>query len=476
MTRETNTVPLDAIDPCVEAITGYVFALREDDMRQQDVHLVTMHILDTIGCAAGAINERPCAIARRLASTNPIVEGASVFGLATKTSLELAAFANTTMARYLDFNDTGIGGHPSDMILPLIATAEARGCSGRRTLLDIFAAYEVYRALRRGGFWRLRQRHVDQLQCTIATAMGAGVILALDKHQMANALALALTPSIPLRVTRTGELSDWKGCATAHGAMNALFAARLAQAGMTGPARVFSGRAGLSDFTNVDFDFSEIGVQHGNLSAIEATGLKRFPAEFSAQGPLNVAVSVRNEYVTDDIEHIEIALHYGGWEEIGGGQNDRAEKWRPQTRETADHSLAYLLARYLIDGDLGVDSFTPAHLSDPRVLELMDRIDVIHLPELDTQHAGEIPRWPSIMTIRLRDGRVVKRESGLTKGHPLNPLSEADVEVKVRGLCQRTANTPLVDPLFSVLHRLEHLENVQELTALFRQARCTAAA
>jgi 2-methylcitrate dehydratase len=116
-----------------------------------------------------------------------------------------------------------------------------------------------------------------------------------------------------------------------------------------------------------------------------------------------------------------VAVHWGGLHAIGGGAGDHDEKWDPQTREVADHSMAYLVAVALVDGDVTVDSFSEARISDPALRPLMQKIVVIDDPELTAEHAGELPRWPSRVELLLKDGRRLGRASGPPKGHPSTP-------------------------------------------------------
>ena len=293
------------------------------------------HLIDAIACALGALDCAPARIARAAAARVGGSGGLSALGLPTKTATEHTAFANTVMIRYLDFNDTGHGGHPSDVIGAILAMAESRRSNGRQVIRAMHAAYETYAALRRGGLYGdlLRQRHVDQLQATVSAAVGAGVTLGLDEWRLGHAVSLAQTPSIPLRVPRTGTLSDWKGCATAHGAMTAVFAARLAEQGLTGPAQPFEGISGLCHLLGIGpLDLSTIGQPREGRGAIEATCLKFFPVEYNAHGPVHAALSLRDRFSVDEVERITVALHWSGWHEIGRGAGDAAAKWSPVNR------------------------------------------------------------------------------------------------------------------------------------------------
>jgi 2-methylcitrate dehydratase len=457
-------------DRPTRALASLAVSLKFEDLTRAAVEATKRHLIDTIGCALGAIDAKPATIARRLC---PAVTGdtaASVFGLAYRTTPEHAAFANTCMVRYLDFNDTGIGGHPSDMIAAVFALAEPRRASGRTAIAAINAAYEAFAGLRYGGF-SPRRCNIDQIQCAIGAAVGAASMHGLNEEQAANAVSLALTPSVPLRVTRSGALSQWKGCATAHGAMTAVLAARWAGEGLTGPPRPFEGAGGLCELLHIDPpDLDRIGAPVEGLSAIEATGLKAFPAEYSAQGPIALAMKLREKCRLDDIEQIEVALHWSGYDEIGGGQGDHDEKWNPTTREAADHSLPCLVAVALLDGTVSVESFAEARLRDPRLQRLMQRITASADAELTRQHAGALPSWPSAVEIVLKNGERLREQTRFPKGHPRNPLDDEELAAKFFALSDAVITRAQAQQLVDTLWSLDSLPAIAALTDPLRTA------
>ena len=460
------------MDRPTRCIAEYAAGLDYGSLAPSARHAASRHFVDALACALGTMGSRPARIARAIAATANGSYGASVLGLSKKTVPEYAAFANAAMVRFLDFNDAGHGGHPSDMIPAILALAEPRRSSGREVIRAMHAAYETYAVLRRGGLYGdlLRRRHVDQLQAVVGCAVGAGVILGLDAPRIAHAISLALTPSVPLRVTRTGTLSDWKGCATAHSAMTGVFAARLAERGLTGPAQPFEGIAGLCEMLATGpLDLATIGQPRDGRSAIEATCLKVYPVEYSAQGPVQAVLSLRQQFDVADVEAMVVSLHWSGWHEIGGGAGDGAAKWNPTTRPTADHSLAYALAVSLLDGDLTVDSFSEARRNDPRLRSLIHRVRVEEDPKLTRTHAGELPRWPSRVEITLRGGRCLICETPVPKGHPLRPLSDAEIETKFLRLAGRVLSARRAKRLLAILWSLEDLDDIGTLMAELRR-------
>lgn len=466
------------MDTTSRRIAEYAVAMQTAPLRGGSADAVTRHLIDSVACAFGALGARPARVARTIAGTASSSAGASVFGLAEPTTPEYATFANTVMIRYLDYNDTGNGGHPSDMMSGVLALGEARGASGAEVICAIHAAYETYAAIRRGGLYGnlLRNKHVDQIYATLGAVVGAGVILGLDLERMGHAIALALTPNIPMRVTRTGLISDWKGCATAHGTMNAVFAARLAEQGLTGPDRPFEGLAAFYQMLGIPpLDLSTLGETRNGLSALQSTGLKYYPADYNGQGPIALAQALRSEAALDEIDQIIVAVHWGGLHAIGGGAGDHDEKWDPQTREVADHSMAYLVAVALVDGDVTVDSFSEARISDPALRPLMQKIVVIDDPELTAEHAGELPRWPSRVELVLKDGRRLGRASGPPKGHPLNPMDDHELEAKFWRMADRALPREQGRIWLETLWSFAGLEDIRPLMSLYRSLAVPAA-
>jgi 2-methylcitrate dehydratase len=455
-------------DPIVEALVALIHDTCESALRSAIQDRAINHVIDSIGCAIGALDQRAAPICHTLARASACDTGASVIGLATRTTPEIAAFTNTSLIRNLDFNDTGIGGHPSDMLGALIAIAETSHASGLDLIRGMHCAYEAFAGLRRAGL-RLRRQHVDQLQVVLGAVCGCAAILRLNDDQTRHAISLALVPNVPLRVTRTGSLSDWKGSATAHAAMSAVFAARLASLGMTAPATPFAGTAGLYELLQIEpWDHTKISPLSGSRPALCSVGLKRFPAEYSAQGPIAMAISVRDEVSLEQIESVTVALHYDGWHEIGGGQGDRAEKWRPINRESADHSLPFLVASALHDGDINLSTYDEARLCAPQILALIDCITVTHDQALTQRHAGEIPAWPSRMTIRSRNGDVLVRDTDSPCGHPNNPMSAYELRTKFDSLCGNRLDKSSREAL---IHVIETLPEGEQLGALLTKLR-----
>jgi 2-methylcitrate dehydratase len=445
------------MDRTTETLASYAASSPYSDLTPEAIHQTKRRVIDSLGCAMGGYRSEPSQIARRLAGMYSSTLAARTLGSGQLTSPEMAAFVNTVMVRYLDCNDTytHVGsGHPSDMIPAVLALAEPRHAGGQEVILAIVMAYEMFGAL--AALVPIREQGWDQGTFTvIGSAVGASKILRLTQAQMAYAISLAITPNIPTRQTRAGELSMWKGCATAAAARNGVFAALLAAEGMTGPYEPFEGHHGVWEQVTGPFQLQPLGGA-GKPFAVEMSNIKFFPAEYHSQAPLWSALEIRKKVKPEDIDAINVQTYWVAYSEIGS----EPQKWDPQTRETADHSLAYLLAVALQDGNITPDSFTLERIRDPNLRPLMNRITIRENPAFTAQFPDALKSQIEVVT---RSGERFVEQVSYPKGHRNNPMSDHEVADKFLGLCQAVMPA---DQCQSALETLWHLEEVDDIGSL----------
>lgn len=451
------------LDPLVQSLVAFVSEVDPATLSEATTRAVTTHVLDTVGCGAGGFDSVPARAVREVVRGTAGPMRASAYGEAEPILVDHVALANGTANRYLDFSDFGLSGHPSDMIPPLLALAEVNGADGARIIASIYAAYEIATSLAESVPPDLGW---DQgLLCSIGVVGGAGVLLDLPADQMAHAFALAIVPSVPLKVTRFGEVSQWKAAATAHATMTAVMAVRFALAGLSGPPQPFEGRDGI--FQRV-WPRTEVKLTTGQgPSAIERSSIKRHAACYWAQVPVSLAYQVRERTTADAIASIEIATCATAWRVTGGGSGDHTEKWNPKTRETADHSTPYTVAITLLDGELVDASFSAERLADPQVRALMQRITVNDRADL-TQRATR-DTCPTEMTVTLNDGTSFVLESEFPEGHPANPMTLEQIQAKFDALAANALEPVAAQRLSELLWNLPALDSISEVSAIFRQ-------
>lgn len=454
------------MDKTLDSLVDFVHTIDFSAISHSALQRTVRHTLDTVGCGAGGCASEPAGSARDIVRGTSGTLRASVYGEPEPVLVDMASFANATANRYLDINDFGVSGHPSDMIPAVLAMTEAVGGSGRDAITGIYLAYEVATRLAEAvpadGGW-------DQgVYCSLGIAAGLAKVLRSSREQTAHALSLAIVPSIPLRVTRFGQLSQWKASATGHAAMTATFATRLARAGVSGPPAPFEGKDGL--FERVWPDFSLDLAQAGGPAAIERASLKRHPACYWGQVPVDLATRLREELHTGQIESIRIDTCRNAWRSIGGGRGDAAQKWRPETRETADHSMPYLVSAALVDGRLSDAAFTPDRLSDPRLLALLDKTWVEERADLTARATRD--NCPTEMTIRLTDGTQCSATADVPRGHPDDPMSDAEVAAKFDDLAGRVLVRAQADELRDRLWGLSDSPDLTQISGLMRAFNC----
>ncbi len=427
------------------------------DLSSETVHEVRRRILDSIGTALGAWTSRPAQVTRKIALGVSHPGGASVLGTRHRTTPDLATFTNGALVRYLDFNDTYLSkepAHPSDNIPAALAVGQALGRGGKDIVTAIALAYEVQCRLCDAA--SLRKHGWDHVYYgALSSALAAAKLYGLSTEQMVHTLGLAGVCNFATRQTRTGQISDWKACAFSNAARNGVFAAALAREGLTGPNEIFEGPKGL--FKMVTGPFEPAWARGADDWMIRKTYIKYWPAEYHSQSAIDAALQLRPQ-VGDAgkiqsilIESFEAAVSIIGSE---------PEKWRPTSRETADHSMGYCVAVALLDGDVTRASFKDEKIRDPRVLALLDKIRIV---ETDECNAGYPDGIPNRLIITLADGRKVEKYVKYPRGHAGNPMTDDEVVAKFRKLAGGVVSASTADRIIDLCMKFDRLTDVAPL-------------
>ncbi|MCH8830623.1 MAG: MmgE/PrpD family protein, partial [Planctomycetes bacterium] len=424
-----------------ERLADYAANLEFSQLDAATVHEAKRRIIDTFACAAGAFHAPAVAVARRIAGRVRAEPGAGAGYLGGKnaTSPELAAFVNGILFRYLDYNDTYLSlepAHPSDNLAAVFAAAEIAGKGGEDVITAMVLAYEVQCRLCDAA--SIRARGWDHVTYgAFSTAIAVAKLLGLSREQTVQAINLAGTPNVTLRLTRAGELSEWKGCAFANASRNGVFAAMLAAEGLTGPSPIFEGEMGFFQQVSGAFDLPILGGEKGdNDFMINRTSIKFWPAEYHSQSAIHAALELRRQ-IGDPGRISAVAIHsFDAAVDIIGKD---PEKWCPKTRETADHSLPYCVAVALTDGDVTLASFSAERLADETLLDLVSRISI----HRDAALTARYPRGiPNRLVVTTNDGREFTAENEFPRGHDQNPMTDDEVAAKFHRLAENLLDEP----------------------------------
>lgn len=448
----------------VETLAAYTTGLRYTDLPGAVVHQARRHLIDTLGCALGGYASEPARIARDVAATVSSTTPATLIGSGARSSPDLATFANGVMIRFLDFNDgyvsSGESGHPSDSLAAALTVAGLMQRDGRELLTATVLAYEVF--CRICDQVDLKPLGFDHVTIGgMASIAAAARLFGLPRAQVEHAFNLGIAPNIALYQTRIGNVSMWKGCAYANASRNAVFAAMLAARGMTGPSPLFEGVGGyFKAVTRQPFELPPLGGEDGRPYAVTGCLMKRFPLGQFSQTVCEAALQVRERIgTTDDIVEVRVETVAAA---IGLMAGD-PQKWEPETRETADHSMPYTVAVALLHGDVDEEHFSDACLHDPRLRALTRRVRAV---EWDEANRRVDEAMLCRLTAVLRNGERHEAVVEYHRGHPRNPMSDAEVEAKFRKLAGRALSGAACDRLLDRLWALEQVTDVAEVLRL----------
>ncbi len=406
----------------LDTLVDFACNLRYEDLPLEAVHEAKRRVIDSIGCIFAG---RQDPAARLIAEYSDPIETLSV---------EELAFRFTHLIRVLDWNDTYLSkepAHPSDNIGVLLALNN-RGVSGKDFLTALVLAYEIQcrfcdaASLRKNGW-----DHTAYV--ALSSALSSAKILKLNREQMKQAAALALR-WIPLRQVRAGsDLSMAKGLSAAEAVKFGLHSARLASWGITGPSEILEGKFGFVNQATGPLDFSAFDSL-GKEFKILKTHIKLYPVEYHAQAAVDLALAIRKKLPRGNpntIKKIDL-VSYEACRTIIADPSKR----RPNTKESADHSLFYILAVTLLDGEMTLEQYAPKRFSDPAVLRLIDKIsDVEEDPDFNRQYLHPVkPAFPILGRVELRSGEEFIIQVNFPKGHFANPLSDSELTAKFAAL------------------------------------------
>jgi 2-methylcitrate dehydratase len=444
-----------------ETLARYAVNLKYEDLTPEVVHTAKRIVLDTFGCALGGYRSGPAQIAVELAGEITTKKPATVLCSGIKTSADLATFANGVAIRYLDFNDGFISvgnGHPSDSIAALLPAAELGGRNGRDLILATVLAYEVFCKV--NDVLDIRSIGLDSsMFAGLAACVGAGRLIGLTEQQMVTAIGIFIGGNTAINQGRVGTLSNWKSYGSAESCRKAMFAVRLAQSGMTGPGQVFEGRDGFFNvISRKPFTLPPLGAPYGIMHAF----LKRFALGQFAQTVAQAALESRR-FVKDvnEIAEINVRVSRAAIKVMA----DSPEKWRPQTHETADHSMPYSVGVALIYGRIDPDYYEDPYLHDARLLDLVSRVKCIPSAEADRVQQ-EYNLCDLELVFKSGQRKAVRVE--YHRGHWKNPMTDAEMEEKFRLLARGQLTAQKTDALLRQLWALEDLPKVGALVEMTR--------
>ena len=441
-------------------------SVRFEDLSPEALREAKRYLLDSLGCALGGYLQHDVkialAVSDEIAGTGP----ATVIGTGRKLDVVSASLLNALMVRVMDYNDIywkQDPSHPSDIIPAAIAACERQGTDGRELAVGICIGHEFEQRLCEAAFPGIRERGWHHATLTaFVSPIVAGRALRLPWEKIQHAIGIAASHHATLGAVTAGKLTMMKNTVDPMATQAGMFAALLAEKGFTGPEHVIDGKEGLVHCFGPEWKLNLLTDGLGASWRITQCGMKAFPTEALTHAPISAVLDIVK---TNDLKPGDVAqVHIRSLRKAADILADPS-KYDPRSKETADHSLPYVIAAAIVDRNVTPAQFTAAKIMDPVIREQLHKVKVVADPEVEKL-------FPALQRVIVKltttDGRTYDKELDYPKGDPRNPLSDAEIEAKFDALAEpvlsKTGRARVKDTVWN----LEKLASVTKLMEMLK--------
>ncbi len=438
-------------------------SVRYEDIPSEVVREAKRFLMDSVGCALGGSQQHDVLLAREVAQEIAGSGPCRVLVTGEQIDPVTAAFLNALMIRAMDYNDIywkQDPSHPSDLIPAAIAAAERAGGSGRDLIVGIVLAYEFEQRLCEVSFPGVRELGWHHATLTAAASpIAAGRVLGLSAEQIQHAIGISASRHCTTGSVTAGKLTMMKNTVDPLATQSGVLAALLAEKGYTGPEHVLDGKEGFGHVFDSEWRWDVLTDGLGESWRILSCGMKFFPTEALTHAPISAVLDLitENNLAPDDIETVTIYSLARAADILAD-----PSKYDPRSKETADHSLPYVIAAAIADREVTPRQFKPEKIMDSRIRGQLEKVRVIADPEIEKVFP-ELQRVRAV--IATSDGRELIKELDFPKGDPRNPLTDEEISGKLRALGDGIATEQDLDRIQEAVRRAEEFEDVRELTA-----------
>ncbi len=435
-------------------ISEFAVNLKYKDLPAEVINEVKRYLYDSIGCAFGGYHTKDVNILRDIYKKMRGSKEATIIGFGDKLPAVNVSLVNSLMIRALDFNDIywkEDPSHPSDLIPAALAVGELVDASMKDVITAIVLAYEFEQRLCEFAVPGIRERKWHHAALTqFVSPIVAGKLLGLTVDQMVNAIGINGSHNHTIGCPTAGKLTMMKNTVDPMAVQSGVFAALMAKQGFTGTEKVFEGKEGFMDcFFGWDakeeklnpvnmqgrdslgewkWDLEKLIGNLGKNYKILECGMKAFPTEALTHTHISATLKVvtKNNIQYDQIDSVTVTTIARACDILFD-----PHKYRPESRETADHSLPYCIASALVDHKITTQSFSEEKMKDLRIWEVIDKIK----GEASTEFEKMFPaKQPSKVVIKTKDGKEFSEYLEYPKGDPREPMTEEDLDNKFNSL------------------------------------------
>jgi 2-methylcitrate dehydratase len=459
------------------SIAEWACALKFEDLSPEAIQSAKLFWFDSIGCALGGSQQDDAKILLKHHRAMGGGNGkATTFVSGFKTNPVDASFLNGHMIRAMDYNDIYWKAdpcHPSDLIAAPLALCESEGLSGQDLILSTIIAYEIEMRLCEIGRPGVREYgwHHATLSA-FAAPVAAGRVLNLTVDQMVSAIGISAARAFSPGAVTAGKLTNMKNTVDPWAGRMGAESALLARDGFSGPEHIIDGKEGLfAVFKHVQYKgepatFDGEGLVKDLPNSPKShyrildCGMKSFPIEALSHAPLTAMMKTvkENKIKAGDVKEIKVEVIARAADILGD-----PHKYRPDSKETADHSLPYCMAVGLVDGMVTPLQFKEERVLDKSLIPIMDKVKVVANEEFEAL----FPKFqPSRVTITTNDGKQHSTRVDVPKGDPRDPMTEEEIAVKFNALGKSVIGDDQRKKLQQCIMKIDSAKNINELLQL----------
>jgi 2-methylcitrate dehydratase len=454
-------------DTITATMARWAEGLTYDQIGEKAVHEARRYLLDSLGCAFGGFRQEDALIALEVLDEIAGPGPATILGSGRQTDAVSAALANALMVRVMDYNDIywqQDPSHPSDIIPAALACGERAGGTGKDLIVGIVLGHEFEMRLCEAAFPGIRERGWHHATLTaFVSPIVAGRMLGLGWEKIQHAIGISASRHATLGAVTAGKLTMMKNTVDPMATQSGVLAALLAEKGYTGPEHVIDGKEGLVVCFGPEWKLDVLVDGLGDSWRIERCGMKAFPTEALTHAPISAVLDIVTEHdlPPDRVQRVLIRS-------LARAADILADptKYDPRTKETADHSLPYVIAAAVAERQVTPAQFEQDKIMDPVIRAQLDKVEVVADPEIEAVFP-ELQRVA--VTVTTTDGQEFHRELDYPKGDPRNPLTDAEVEEKFDALAAPVLSADARGRLKDAVWNLEKQPSITSLMQL-----CTA--
>src|SRR5215831_9004882 len=441
-------------------------ALQYEQLSQDAIYQAKRYLLDSVGCALGGYQQHDVKIALEVLDEIAGRGPATVIGTGKKIDAVSASLANALMIRCMDYNDIywkQDPSHPSDIFPAAIAGCERAGSNGKELIVGMVLGHEFEMRLCEAAFPGIRERGWHHATLTaFVSPIVAGRALHLPWEQIQHAIGISASRHCTLGAVTAGKLTMMKNTVDPMATQSGVLAALMAEKGYTGPEHVVDGKEGLTHCFGPDWKLNLLTDGLGDSWRITQCGMKFFPTEALTHAPISAVLDLvkSNNLRPENVEKIQIRSLARAADILSD-----PSKYDPRTKETADHSLPYVIAAALVDRQVTPAQFEMSKIMDPTIRAQLKKVEVVADPEIERVFPA-LQRV--VVNITTTDCKTHLKQLDYPKGDPRNPLTDAEIEEKFAALAEAVLSPKARQKLKDAIWNLEKAASVTRLMALMK--------